>query len=312
MRYFTVFLLFFAGSAGAAPGPVHAQQPRAAVVPESITVGDVFHAAVRIDLAGDMRVAAPDSLELVEDIEQAGRREVEIDTVAGVRRATLLYPLAAWRPGTYELPDISIRMVGAGRDTVVHVRLPSFEVISVLPADTTGIEAKPARDVLGANRLWWPILLALLIAALVAVALYLWWKKRRAAEEPVVFTPAVPPLEVALAQLAALRREGLIERGEFRVFYERLTETLRHYLAATDPHWSVDLTTSELALRLRADAGMQEALEMTRILGAADMVKFARATTTKDNATADLDAARGWVERFAVQPEPASDELEAA
>src|SRR5690606_11567286 len=118
-------------------------------------------------------------------------REVRIDTAGGVRRATVLYPLAAWRPGSYELAAIPIRVVSAGRDTVMEVRLPAFEVSSVLPADTAGIEPKPAKDVLGANRLWWPILLALLIAALIATALYMWWKKRRGrTEEPVVFTPA--------------------------------------------------------------------------------------------------------------------------
>jgi hypothetical protein len=309
MRYVTPFLLLVLGVADAA-----AQQPRAAIVPASITVGDVFHAAVRIDLPEGTRLAAPDSLDLIEDVESAGRREVRFDTAGGVRQATVLYPLAAWRPGSYELPPVAIRVLDAARDTALIVHLPRFEVTSVLPADTTGIEAKPAKDVLGANRLWWPILLALLIAALIATALYLWWKRRRRAiAEPVVFTPAVPPLETALAQLAALRREGLIERGEFRSFYERLTETLRHYAAAVEPGWSVDLTTSELATRLRADAGMQDALELTRILGAADMVKFARAVTTRDHASGDLEAARAWVEKMAVPPDPdVSEERRAA
>ncbi|HEX2166888.1 MAG TPA: DUF4381 family protein [Longimicrobiales bacterium] len=309
MRYAAAFFILLLPGAAAA----HAQQPRAAVVPETITVGDVFHAAVRIDLAEGARIGAPDSLDLVADVEHAGRREVRTDTAGGGRSVTVMYPLAAWRPGTYELPPVALRIVDGQRDTTLHVSLPTFEVTSVLPADTSGIEAQPPKDVLGANRLWWPILLALLIAALIAAALYMWWKRRRGAEEPVVFTPAVPPLDVALAQLAALRREGLIERGEFREFYARLTETLRHYVAAVDPRWSVDLTTSELAMRLRADVGMQDALELTRILGAADMVKFARATTTRDNASGDLDAARRWVEQFHVQPEPApADEREAA
>ena len=308
MRCTTAFLTLLLSTTGA-----FAQQPRAAVVPEAITVGDVFHAAVRLDLSEDARVAAPDSLDLVDEVEHAGRREVRIDTAGGVRRATITYPLAAWRPGTYELPPIPIRIVDAQRDTTLRVPLPAFEVSSVLPADTAGIEPKPAKDVLGANRLWWPILLALLIAALIAVGLYIWWKRRRGGvEEPLVFTPAVPPLEAALAQLAALRREGLIERGEFRIFYQRLTETLRHYAAAIEPDWSVDLTTSELALRLRTDAGMQDALELTRILGAADMVKFARAVTTTDSAARDLDAARAWVERFAAQREAGMAEREAA
>ncbi|MBR9989754.1 MAG: hypothetical protein KFH98_08370 [Gemmatimonadetes bacterium] len=294
MRYVVALLTIMLCTADA-----RGQQPRAAVVPQSITVGDVFHAAVRIDLPDGMRLAAPDSLELVDDVESAGRREVTMDTAGGSRSATLLYPLAAWRPGSYELPPMSLRLIDGQRDTTLRVQLPPFEVTSVLPADTSGIEAKPAKDVIGANRLWWPILLALLIAALIATALYIWWKRRRAAEEPVVFTPAVPPLEIAIAQLAALRRGGLAERGEFREFYGRLTETLRHYAAATETRWSVDLTTSELATRLRADIGVQDALEVTRILGAADMVKFARAGATKDDANADLDAARAWVERMA-------------
>ncbi|MGH7465332.1 MAG: hypothetical protein ACREK1_09165 [Longimicrobiales bacterium] len=301
-----ILLLLYAGSAAA-------QQARGAVVPESITVGDIFHAAARVDLPEGVTLAAPDSLGVVEDVEQAGRREVRIDTVGGAPRATVLYPLAAWRPGSYQLPDITLRLIAEGRDSTLRVQLPPFNVRSVLPADTAGIEPKPAKDVLGANRLWWPILLALLIAAIIAAALYMWWRRRRTADEPLVFSPAVPPLEVALAQLAALQKEGLIERGEFRPFYERLTETLRHYAAAVEQRWSVDLTTSELAIRLRADAGMTEALELTRILGAADMVKFARATTNRENATRDLEAARAWVESRAAQREPeAPDEQRAA
>lgn len=308
MRCAASFLMLLVSAAGG-----YAQQPRAAVVPGTITVGDVFHAAVRIELSEDARIAAPDSLDLIDDVEHAGRREVRIDTAGGVRRATITYPLAAWRPGVYELPPLPIRIIDAQRDTTLRVQLPAFEVSSVLPADTAGIEPKPAKDVLGANRLWWPILLALLIAALIATALYIWWKRRPSDVEELVFTPAVPPLETALAQLAALRREGLIERGEFRVFYGRLTETLRHYAAAIEPGWSLDLTTSELATRLRADTGIQDALELTRILGAADMVKFARAITNRENAAHDLDAARAWVERHAVQPEPGlPEEREAA
>lgn len=289
-----------------------AQRPQAAVVPATINVGDVFHAAVRVNLPAGATLAAPDSLRLTDDVEQAGRRELRMDTIDGTPRATLLYPLAAWRPGDYQLPQIPLRITSAAGDSTLLVELPDFAVTSVLPADTAGLEAKPAKDVLGANRLWWPILLALLIAGAIAVGLYIWWRRRRRAGAPVVFTPAVPPLETALAQLEALRREGLIERGEFRTFYIRLTEALRHYVAALDERWSVDLTTAELALRLRADAGMADALELTRILGAADMVKFARASSTADGARQDLDAARQWVERFSPKPEPVGDDQQRA
>ena len=61
--------------------------------------------------------------------------------------------------------------------------LPNINVVSVLPADTTGVQPKPAKDVLGPDRLWWPwILLAALILVALALA-YWWWRRRRARPE---------------------------------------------------------------------------------------------------------------------------------
>jgi hypothetical protein len=290
---------------------VYAQRAQAAIVPDSITVGDVFHAAIRIDLPPGARIIAPDTLVLGEHLETAGRREVRMDSAGGMRRATLLYPLTAWRPDVYELPDVTLQLAGDGGVATVLASLPSFTVLSVLPLDTAGIEPRPAKDVFGANRVWWPILLGLLIAALIATALYVWWRRRRR-PEPVVFAPSVPAHERALAQLATLSREGLVERGDFRRYYERLTFIMRQYAGAVQPDWSTDLTTSELAARLRRDMNAIDAVELVRILGAGDLIKFARATTTRDSAARDLDAARAWIERTIPAPPPESDAQRAA
>ena len=151
----------------AAAAGAQAQQPQTAIVPDSITVGDVFHAAIRLTLPGNARLVAPDSLMPVEDLENAGRREIRRDTTT--QQTTLIYPLTAWRPGSYELPPITVQIVSDGAASTIDVSLPSFTVRSVLPPDTAGIEPKPAKDVLGANRVWWPILLALAIALLVGI-----------------------------------------------------------------------------------------------------------------------------------------------
>ncbi|HUF50516.1 MAG TPA: hypothetical protein VMN60_06770 [Longimicrobiales bacterium] len=285
-----LFLLLCAGAASA-------QRPTSAVVPQSITVGDVFHAAVRIELPPRTDVLAPDSLPLPADLELAGRREIRYDTAGGRRVATILYPLTAWRPTQYELPVITLRLVGDGASSSVTVALPGFAVTSVLPLDTTGIEPRGAKDVFGANRLWWPLLLALLLAAAIAIGLYMWWRRRRPVAEEVV-VPAVPPRAAVLAALDALERDGLIERGELRLFYIRLTEALRHFAAALEPRWSVDLTTTELAQRMRAAQGAAAAVDLVRILGTGDMVKFARARADAATARADLGAARAWVDRI--------------
>lgn len=294
----TVFVCGAVVTAALVPAPACAQRAQAAVVPGTITVGDVFHAAIRVDLPEGARLIAPDSLALPRDVEPAGRREVRLDTAAAGRQATILFPLAAWRPGTYELPDVTLRVLRDGSQTELTVALPSFTVESVLPADTTGVEPRAAKDVLGGNRVWWPILLALLIALAVAVALYIWWRRRRAALQPApVLAPSMPPRAAALARLEELRAAGLLERGELKSYYARLTETLRHYSAAVDPAWGVDLTTSELAARLRASLADEDAVALLRLLAGADLVKFARARPDTAAAAADLATARAWIER---------------
>jgi hypothetical protein len=288
------------------PHVLHAQQPQAAIVPETITVGDVFRAAIRVELPERGQIAAPDSLVLPEDVESAGRREARSDSAGDVRRVTVVYPLAAWRPGTYQLPPLAVRIVRDGSEQTHTVTFPPFTVRSVLPADTTGIEPREAKDVLGANRLWWPILLALLVAAVVAVALWYWWRRRRRREEPpvVVTAPLVPPRTAALERLAALRRSDLLARGEIREFHDLMTEALRHYVASLQLSWSTDLTTAELAQRMAAAGSAHDAVGLVRILSAADLIKFARGHATAEDALRELDAAVQWVEHA----EPAGDE----
>jgi hypothetical protein len=291
-----VALCLAAALGAAAAGGVHAQRPQVAVLPEAITVGDVFHLAIRLELPADAALLAPDSLALPDDLEQAGRRSLRVDSAAGARRVTLAYPLTAWRPGSYALDAVTLGVVTGGGQVDVTAQVPAFEVRSVLPADTAGIEPQPAKDVLGANRLWWPILLALLLAALAAAALYAWWRRRTPAEAPAVPVPAVAPRDAALARLDELQRSDLLSCGELKPFYQQLTEVLRHYVATLDAAWGVDLTTTELSSRMRSRGGA-EVLELVRILGAADLVKFAQAHRPAEVAAQDLVAARDWVAR---------------
>jgi hypothetical protein len=288
------------------PAAGSAQRVQTAVVPEAITVGDVFHAAIRIDAPPGTELLAPDSLALPDDVEHAARREFRSDSAGGVRTVTAVYALSAWRPGSYELPPVMLRLVTPQGERLVEARLPAFTVRSVLPADTAGITMRAQKDVLGADRIWWPwLLLALLLAAAAALAWWWWRRHRRTAEPEVVDVPAVPARDVALQRLAALQASGLAERGEWRQYYGELAAALRHYAPSVDDEWSVDPTTSELAhlARGRTDIGV---LELIRVLAAADLVKFARARPAAAGAAADLAAAREWVERTST-PAPVED-----
>src|SRR5690606_39338867 len=134
-----------------------------AVTPATGTVGAAFPAASRVEVPPGFRLEPPDALPVSGDVESAGRRIGRSEPIeGGGERVTLAYPLTAWRPGPVELPALALRLVGPGEEAqTLNVRLPAAVVRSVLPADTTAVEPRPLKDVLGADRVLWPLLLAL-------------------------------------------------------------------------------------------------------------------------------------------------------
>jgi hypothetical protein len=246
-------------------------------------------------------VVLPDSLAAADDVENAGRLRIRRDTLpGGGARITAAYSVILWRPGETELPALPMVVRADGNERTVQVALPTINVVSVLPADTTNIEAKPPKDVWGADRIWWPWLLAALLLLLIAALLYWWYRRRRAGHVEAPVSTLVDPREQALQEIARIRALGLIEQKQYRQHYILLSEVLRNYAARMESLWSTDLTTDELAVRAKP---RKEAHELLTLLRSADLVKFARQQPNAAQATKELDAAEGWVRTFN-QPEP--------
>jgi hypothetical protein len=281
-----------------APALAAQSAPQTALVPDTVTVGDVFLAAIRVRVAAGESVAFPDALEAGEAVDAAGRREIRVDSAEGGERIlTAVYPLAAWRPGVVELGAARVGYATEAGVTTVDVRFPAAVVRSVLPADTAGIAPMPAKDVLGGERVWWPLLL-MLLAGLAVAALCLWWWRRRRSAAAMALVPRVPPRQAALSALDRARAAGLVEAGRLKEFYSLVTNAVRHYVAALHGGWGEDLTTPELAARMTGHDCDDEAAALSALLQRADLVKFARQHVTSGQVIADWEAARAFVARF--------------
>jgi hypothetical protein len=289
-----MFLLFLVMVSSA-----EAQQARTGLTRKTIQVGDRFGVAVEFEVPAGGELLIPDTLDVSGDVENAARKRVQIDTTqSGSLHYLVTYPITVWRPGTDTLPPITATIRANGTERSLRVDLPVVIVTSVLPADTSNLEPKPPRDVWGANRLWWPIILAAALGVALIALLIWWWRRRRrqTTVEPVVTMPAVTPREWALRELERLTAARLIERGEVRLFYIELSEILRKYLALLDNAWSTDLTTNELSDRLIASK-VTPGLLFT-LIDRADLVKFARHRPPLEQGKRDLEAARAWVDYF--------------
>lgn len=297
-------LLALSGAEGAG------QQIRAAVSPDTITVGDIAQVGIRVTAPPSAAVSLPDSLPLSGDLENAGRPDVQVtENADGTRTLTAVYPITAWRPGVDTLPPVEVGVEIDGRVLVDTVSLV-LTVASVLPPDTAGIEAKPPKDVLGANWAWW-IWLLLALAVALAIGLLVWWLMRRRRARPAAVVPDLSPRERALREMDAIRAERLWDKPSVEPFYERVSGVLRAYLSDVDPRWSRDRTTSELAAAILPAASPEMAARLRTLLREADSVKFANARLDSATAQRHYDHARAWIEGFPM-PAAAQEPVRAA
>jgi hypothetical protein len=276
---------------------------------DSIRVGDPFRVLVRVSVPKGATVVLPDSLPTTEDIENSGKVRTRRDSTSAGVGVLAAYPITAWRADSVALPPIVVVFKSNLGEQRLTIDLPVVPVISVLPPDTAGIEPKPPKDVLGANRVWWPLLLAaLLLVALIALAIW-WWQRRKRTVGEIEAVPQALPRERALEELERVRQAALVEKGEYKEHYTRVAEVLRRYAATVNPALSTDLTTSELAERVRDDAAVKPALA---VLKHSDMVKFARSVPGAADAHADLDRARDWITAYPPPVVEAAHEEKAA
>jgi hypothetical protein len=291
------------------PAPATAQTPRTAIHPQEILVGDVFRAVISLEVPAGTRIVFPDSLPPGAEMEAAGRRELRSDTTAeGRPRLMAAYPLAAWRPGPASVPPVEVRLIGDGFDRTVTAHFPPFEIGSVLPADTAGVEPRGLKDVFGGDRIMWPWLLAALLLALAIAALLAWRRSRRPTLPVDPRSGVVDPRVAALAALADARGVALAGNGELRRMYIEISDTLRYLIAVEMPALSHDLTTTELAPRLAGAVEAERARTLQSLLERADLVKFARARPQPADGLADWRTARAWVETLPPRHVPDAEE----
>ncbi len=279
----------------AAPARVAAQQREipvqagVTVERDTVTVGDVVRLTVRVRAPRGATInfpAAVDSLGPVQSLEPPFVREGADSAVAADRIAT--YRLAAWDVGVQpiRLGEVLVQTDDAERRLTLD--LPSLFVRSVLPADTTKREPKPARPLLAARAPtpWWWWVLAALATVVLGVSAWWWMRRRRRGAGT-----ATDPFAEAIASFTRVERLRLIDAGEPGRHAALMTDVVRRYLAERVDGASLAQTSQELLAAVRGRPTLSyDALR--RLLGDVDPIKFAAAPIAAEKARTLGDEAR--------------------
>lgn len=266
----------------------------------------------KISIAGQLKVVVEATAPESHDVELPGRTDKLGEfTVVDFRTAqprltedgqvfhTRTYVLEPFLAGAYNVPPLTVRHGEKESKASVRRQLSTeevpIEVTSVLPPDEQSPEIKDIAGPVDMPAPWWPWIVGAVALAALAAAL-LWWRRRKQRQKE--FVPPPLPHEVAYAELEKLLSSGLLERGEVKLFYLRLSNILRHYIEDRFGLRAPEQTTEEFLVELRKneflEARHKELLQ--RFLEHCDLVKFAELQTTRQEAETSVSLCRSFID----------------
>lgn len=226
----------------------------------------------------------PDSLPHFETLEP-----VRTDSMAsgGLITVTRVYRLTSFDSGRWKLPILS---------ATVGKKKYQSDTLSV-DVQTVPLEGNAYRDIHEIIEveeapfnwvLWGAIALSF---ALVALGIWYYLRNRSKPQPPKpAYDSKLSPLEQAMQSLRALRADGLVERGDAKGHFSRLSDTLRIFLTRKFEVPVMSDTTDGILLRLKdLHTGRETLSDLAALLRLADAVKFAKFSVPAEEASQSVD-----------------------
>lgn len=216
--------------------------------------------------------------------------------------------LTVFETGRFTVPAIPIRFRDPkGKAGVVYTEKWEVQIFSVLGDQKDGDDIRPLKDPASLEteaqrRMRW-IRWAVALIGLLLLGLLGWlgWRRYEAWRES-----RKPAHQRALEALDRLEKKHLLVTGQPKMYYGELTDILKTYLIRRYAVGSPDQTTREFLAAVESKPEPAAEFDSVRsVLAAADLVKFARALPTGEEAQASADEVRALIRRT-VPAEPAA------
>ncbi len=288
---YTAFILAIYGGAvfsAASPSPVSIELQASITSP---TIGDSLTVICTVSAPDSVLVSAPyprTTLNYVDMDNQWHRRETTGDGFTLDRYGYLTYVLS---PDTLTVGPFMVNYAVAGVDSGVAVSNALTIVVNGVienPDADTPPEPKPDRPPFRIDNRGipsWAFILAAIIAA-AAVAYMLFRKNRRLTEEPVMQPVVIDEIE----EFEKIRRLGLHEKGEIRLLYTHVSDSLRSFLHRTMSFDAIYETSEEILANLaNGTVDIDTFKRLREVMNEADMVKFAKYLPDLERASSLID-----------------------
>lgn len=278
------------------------------VTPPEPRLSDLVTMDIHISAASGYELRAPEFGKAVGDFRVRDFFEVPVRATDGVERH-FRYVLEPDFAGRNLIRSVAIEFVDR-RDAskpdpeseLIETEPLELEITSDLGdavPDLAQLEANHEPESLPWSASTWTWVIASGVLLCSAAAWY-FVRKRRVA--PTHHVERRSPEEIAHEELAALLAANLIELGEFKEFYLRLTAIVRRYIEETTGIRAYEQTTEEFLREMRAREVFSavRSQQLSEFLQAADMVKYAGGEPSTEQIDEAVQRAREFISPSAV------------
>ncbi|MBN1832336.1 MAG: hypothetical protein JW896_09520 [Deltaproteobacteria bacterium] len=270
---------------------------------KEITVAERINLKITMVIDEDYEVRLPG---FGEKLEQFGivdyhttQPELTEDNHKEMSRSYVLEPFLS---GEYLIPPMEVTFWKTGEEETEAHKIQTPEVTiavkSILPEDLEEVklnEIKPPVPFPRSFSLWtWAGIGSALVVAVTAVAVVLIRRRKRMEE---VWSQRVPAHELAYEELRRLVAEDLVKKGEVKVFYQRLSGIVRHYIENRFGLRAPEQTTEEFLTSLETEQkfpGTYRPLLKT-FLTHCDLVKFAEHQPGAEDIQKTFDSCKAFI-----------------
>jgi hypothetical protein len=272
---------------------------------KEITIAERLNLTIGVTVDEDYEVDLPG---FGENLEQFGivdyhttQPELLEDNKTKISRSYVLEPFLS---GDYKIPAMEIKFWKKGEEEsgahTIETSEAEIKVKSLLPEDLKDVQLndiKPPVDFPSVYRIWLWAGIGVAVIFIAAVALFVFIKRRKRAEIRSI-NAKILAHELAYEELRKLVSEDLPNKGEIKLFYQRISSILRHYIENRFGINAPEQTTDEFLAGLEAkpDFALKYRMLLNAFLRHCDLVKFAEHQPQTDDIQKTFDSCKAFIE----------------
>jgi hypothetical protein len=270
---------------------------------KEISIADRINLKISVDIEEDYEVEMPafgDKLEQFGIVDYHNTRpELKNNNRKLLSRSYVLEPFLS---GDYKIPPMKISFFKKDGETANrhYAETPeiTIKVKSLLPEDIEGLELNeiiPPLPYPGSYKVWVWTGAGILMASLLAL-LFLFYRRRVNSRESTDIR--LKAHEIAYNELKALVDENLIEKGDIKQFFLRLSAIVRRYIENRFGLRAPEQTTEEFLSGLEAASDFPAEFKplLNNFLKYSDLVKFARFKPGNEDIQKSFDSCKAFIQ----------------